>query len=320
MKVFYGTITDINYLVRALCLYRSLSAFLDDKVFGFYCLDDTSVRILEGLALPSSMVVPIAEIETSELRQARRNRAMNEYCWTCKPAILEDAIGRVGDVDWAVYLDSDMMAFSDPDMALAPEGVNAVITPHRFSSREFAAFETDVGAFNGGCVAFRNSDVGKQALEWWKDRCMEQCSNVPINGTYADQRYLNDLPKLFVGVDESQHIGLNAAPWNIQSYRVSQNGARVCLDDVELLLYHFQGLRIHGTRLYDLYPGNMKLGRAVRRLIYLPYIEQLRKTFAYLRAECEGFQFGIDPIMARPRRVLTQAKRFFLGLNNLALT
>ena len=52
MKVFYGTITDINYLVRALCLYRSFSAFLDGKVYGVYCLDDSSVRILEGLARP----------------------------------------------------------------------------------------------------------------------------------------------------------------------------------------------------------------------------------------------------------------------------
>jgi len=319
MKVFYGTTTDINYLVRALCLYDSFSSFLENKIFGFYCMDDESARVLESLALPSSVVVRISDIETPLLASLRGERARNEYCWTCKPVLIEDALWRIPDLGWAVYLDSDMMAFSDPDVGFPQTECNVVVTPHRFATKEFAAFEKDVGTFNGGCVAFRNSEVGKEAIRWWKERCIERCSNVPVEGTYSDQRYLNELPELFENVECSSHVGLNAAPWNIETYAVDCSGGNVCLNGTPLLLYHFQGLRIHGTGFYDLYPGNMKLTGDVRRCIYRPYIDRLKKTFARLRSECGDFRFGIDPLLSRPRRILTQTRRVLLGLNNLAL-
>lgn len=319
MKVFYGTTTDINYLVRALCLYDSFSEFLDNKIFGFYCMDDESARVLESLALPSSVVVRISKIETPLLARLRGERARNEYCWTCKPVLIEDALSRIPALEWAVYLDSDMMAFSDPDIALPQTECNVVITPHRFATAEFGTFEDSVGIYNGGCVAFRNSDIGKQAIRWWKDRCIDRCSNVPIDGTYSDQRYLNELPDLFENVESSSHVGLNAAPWNIEAYAVHSMDGTVFLDGTPLLLYHFQGLRIHGTGFYDLYPGKMKLTTDVRRFIYRPYIDRLKRTFAFLRNECGNFHFGIDPLLSNPRRVLTQFRRVLLGLNNLAL-
>lgn len=317
MNAFYATVIDRNYVPLGLNLYRSFERFLHNKTFGFFCVDDEAADLLRDLALPGGRIYAPDEFETTELRRLKAERAVNEYCWTLKATTLRTGLDIDPSIEWAVYLDSDMMAFSDPDVAL--DGNDAVVlAPHRFSSSKFHTYGPQVGRFNGGYAAFRNVKEGRAALTWWHNRCIEACPAIPTATAYADQKYLNALPELFGGIRESAHKGLNAAPWNIEGYRVSERENRAYVDDDPLLLYHFQGLNILGVRLYDLYTGPMRIPNAAERLIYRPYIRSLRKTFDLLRQQSPGYRTKMPPFTTR--NAIGQARRFLCGQCNLAYT
>ncbi len=313
----YATITDANYLVRAWALYRSLLPHLDDGLFAFYCVDDTSVEILSRLDPTKTLIVPHADFQLPELKRAYSNRNRSEYCWTTKPFLIRDLFARYPAAQWGMYLDSDMAAFADPKQALDLAGdADVLLTPHRFATPLHAAFETTVGHFNAGLAAFRRTTEGVRALDWWAERCLELCPAVPTPDAYADQKYLNRMPETVKTTHLSPHPGLNAGPWNIEAYRVTPGAVSPLLSGQELLIYHFQGLRIFGTRFFDCYPGNMQLPPDAMDLIYRPYTRRLKDSFAELAGASPGFRAGVQPV--RPHWVASQARRLVRGLNNLA--
>ena len=239
LTTFYATVIDRNYVPLGLNLYRSFEGYLHNKIFGFFCIDDEAADLLRSLDLRGAQVFAPGDFETTELRRLRADRAINEYCWTLKATVLRTGFTLDPSFEWGIYLDSDMMAFSDPDLALPSDG-SVVLAPHRFATAAFAAFEPSVGRFNGGYAAFRNSKEGNAALAWWHERCIESCPAIPTATAYADQKYLDVLPGSFSGIRETAHKGLDTAPWNIQGYRVSERNSRVYIDDDPLLLYHYQ--------------------------------------------------------------------------------
>lgn len=316
----YATITDINYLVRAWALFRSFEPWMADKLFVFYCVDDETVDVLRRLAPQRALIVPAAEFETTDLMTARDNRARNEYCWTCKPAVLTHAMKAVPDVAWAVYLDSDMLAFDDLDPPLAQAdkaGAALALTPHRFATPELRALAPEVGYFNAGYAAFRAGEEGLFALNWWQTQCLRACPNVPRDGLFADQKYLDQLPDLFRThvIDEA---GMNAAPWNVEANApptLTQGQIRV--GDDPLRLYHFQGLRILGRRWFDMHPGAERIDGILLRQIYGPYCQALARAYAEICRVIPGFAKGTKPFS--PRQWLSQLSRFVKRRSNLWL-
>jgi glycosyltransferase involved in cell wall biosynthesis len=281
-------------------------------------MDAESVKVLEKLSLPRAIVVPHEEFATQALEATRERRSMAEYCWTSKPVVLLHALGIAqSSWDWVIYLDSDMMLFGNANLVLSHTPIDFLITPHRFSQR-FVSFEKNVGLYNAGYAGFRNSSLGRRALDWWMNRCLEWCGSVPVAGKYADQKYLDELPQVFE-VKVPTFEGLNVAPWNVGNYIVRKNSGSVYMDDKQLLLYHFQGLRIHGTALFDMYAADMKLAPEVVRHIYHPYLRGLRRAFAKLRSVDPEFRYGIAPLSRYPKNVLHQMKAFLLGRCNLRL-
>lgn len=71
------------------------------------------------------------------------------------------------------------------------------------------------GEFNVGLVAFRNNKEGLAALQYWADSCLEWCSDIPEDGKYADQKYLENFSKVANGVVIDDRKGVNLAPWNL---------------------------------------------------------------------------------------------------------
>jgi hypothetical protein len=318
LQVRYATTLDKNFLARALCLYESWAEHVPSGEFGFYCMDSASVDILENLALPRAVVVRHEDFASKNLQSIRSSRSMAEYCWTSKPAILLHAVKQRPALDWVVYLDSDMMFFGNANNAVqSPKVTDFLITPHRFSP-DFESYRKSVGDYNAGYAAFRNSPRGRQALDWWEARCLEWCGAVPVEGKYADQKYLDQLPVLFES--EIPVIkGLNAAPWNINSYRCTVNQKKVLVDGDPLLIFHFQGLRIHGRHLYDLYSGNMKLSREVAEYIYHPYVRRLAHSIDQICRAGGERGWGIDSPVRMPRLIYRHGKRLLQGLSNLTL-
>lgn len=318
MKTFYAVITDHSYVARVLCLYRSLQPWLGDKRFGFFCIDDGAAELLEPLRLPYATVLRHAGFASAALKQAKLNRKLNEYCWTCKPAALQYAFTTWPELDWAVYLDGDMMAFDDPDLALAPHEAHILLTPHRYSPT-FVKWQAVAGVHNGGYAAFRNTLEGRAALGWWTERCLELCPAVPTRGVYADQTYLDNMPDKFVGVVGSEQKGLNAAPWNIENYRVAEREGGIYCDQDPLLIYHFQGMRLYGARLYDMYAADHRLPADVVRHIYRPHLQALAVATREVCTLEPDFRGGLQPFLTAPRTVWHQLRRALNRTNNLSM-
>lgn len=319
MKTLYAVTTDRAYVGRVLCLYRSLQPWLGNKCFGFFCMDDDAAALLEALRLPHSIVVRHAEFATPALKKVRPTRKMNEYCWTCKPAALQYALATWPELDWGVYLDGDMMAFGDPDLALARLQAQVLITPHRFAVEQFRIQEPETGTHNGGFAAFRNTPEGRAALDWWMERCVELCPAVRTRGVYADQTYLDHMLSKFPGVVASSHKGLNVAPWNVDGFHIAVRDGQVYCDEDPLLIYHFQGMRQYGLRFYDMYAGPHRLPEDAVRHIYRPHLKALVAAMREVRRLRPDYAGGVQPFLTAPKTIYHLFRHVAAGTSNLSL-
>lgn len=292
MASVYCTIFDSNYLARALVLHASLMRVNRSALFAFFCIDDCSADLLDRLQLERSIIVRHEEFSSPELKQIRPHRSRGEYCWTCKPVALLHLMARIPDAEWVVYVDTDMMFFSDPDAALPGPTAHYLLTPHRFH-HAFERSERQAGKHNAGYVAGRCSSIGKQAMTWWKDKCLASCSSIPTETTYADQKYLDEFSKHFLAGDSSSHKGLNAAPWNIENYQVTVDEDLVRVDDMTLLLYHFQGLQLFDDGTASLYIGDRYLPRDIQAAIYTPYMSEITRAYSSIRKMVPEFKDGL---------------------------
>ena len=106
---------------------------------------------------------------------------------------------------------------------------------------------------------------------------------------------------------------MNTAPWNIDAYSVNHTDGSVCVDEEELLIYHFQAFQIFGTRLYDCYRGPHRLPKKAVQYIYRPYIQQLRRALEMVRTVEPGFSRGMQRFLTGPsdvrRQVVSQVRR-----------
>jgi hypothetical protein len=312
----YTTIFTAGYLPRALALYSSFRKHNGSARFAFACMDEEAAAVLEILDLPGSLVYRENDFAGERLLALKGERGVGEYCWTAKPFALGHLLERHPETDWVVYVDTDMLAFGDPDVALSDIGqADFVLTPHRFT-KEFSSYAPSAGLYNAGYVAFRNSPVGRAALAHWTALCVESCSAIVTAETYADQKYLERLLTAFPSGAASHHPGLNAAPWNIGQYRLTSSAGRVRLNESPLLLYHFQSLRVFNGRWLDLYFGGRRLPASVRRMIYRPYLDALTRSYRRLQSVVAVDGLGMAPLPRHPSHWLAYAKYALLGHTN----
>ena len=308
----YSTIFDEAYLPRALALHASLMRVNTTARFAFFCIDEKSADLLETIAPERAIFIRHDQFSTPELMKIRAHRSRGEYCWTSKPIALRYLARTMTDADWLVYVDADMMFFSDPDLVLPDKDKHYMLTPHRFH-KAFKQYEHSVGDFNAGYMAARRSPKGLQVIDWWSARCIESCSVVPTKTTFADQKYLDQMPLLFPFGDVMPSLGLNAAPWNIESYRINVRNGHVYLGEYLLVLYHFQGLKVLSDSLVDLYGGNIRLSSSLRKLVYMPYIKRLMDAQKKLRL------FYPESVKTRPiklRQWIKLGAKLVLGHHN----
>jgi hypothetical protein len=314
MRSIYVTVVSYEYALLAISLVHALSSA--GKKCALYCIDDRGADLLEEVLPKSCVVFRPADYQDAKLVEIRKNRSDSEYCWTCKSVALEHILTQMPELDWAIYLDSDMMIFGDPDKALPTSSdAHVLLTPHRPSTPHFESFMQQAGHFNAGYIAFRASKDGLKALRWWREKCEESCSVRPDAQGYADQRYLDEFSELFNGVTLSENLGVNAAPWNISGKRITKKSDSVFIDNDELLIYHMQGFKKIGFGFYDLYSGELNLPASVRDFIYGPYIRHLERCSLLLSSDYAGPRMHSHS--RSTRAALREVKRKFQGLSNV---
>ncbi len=271
----FCTSFDRNYLVRGLALYRSLRRHCPDAELWALCLDSVSFEVLRRLALPGLRGVPLESLEDAipGLRQARTDRSLVEFYFTCTPLLPLHLLKGHPEMDQVTYLDADLFFFANP-AALLKSSAPILITGHRFS-KDLRHLERH-GLYNVGWLTFRREARALECLEHWGAQCLAWCRDMVEDGRYADQKYLDEWPARFP-VEVLPQKGANLAPWNLGNYGLHETPTGVLVDDEPLIFFHFQGFRRLARGLYD--PNLAVYGqhpnRLLRNAIFRPYIECL---------------------------------------------
>jgi len=283
----YCTCFDHRYLPRGLALIESLrhNGVVDD-IFVL-CFDGAAFDAMTRLAVPGVKLVTVAALEVAypDLTQARANRSLIEFYYTCTPAITEFAFMQTPEAQHTTYLDADLWFFANPDLVFAEIGDGATaIIPHNFAKKKKA--RERFGIFNVGWVTFARSEEGLRCLAWWRDRCIEWCYGRIDGKRFADQGYLGQFAEIAPSTKVIGHKGCNTAPWNIGNYRVRKRETGVFLDDDPLIFFHFHGVdrdfRFFYFDSHRLYGAPHSA--VIRNDIYRPYITRLLDKEALARA------------------------------------
>jgi hypothetical protein len=281
----YATLFDKNYLVRGLCLHATLSEHSsEDFMLYILAMDHETYMILkalEGVKLSNVEIISIEDLLQDEtIRTAKLNRTWQEFCWTMASVFCDRLLNR-GSLTNLTYLDADKAVYSDPKQIHEElVGSSIGITPHRLLP---ARRELEVnGIYNVGWVSFKRSPIGYECLNEWARMCLAWCYNRHEYGWFGDQKYLDAWPQKYKCCCHIiNHLGCNAAPWNISQYKVTGRDGNIYINEDKLVTYHFHEFKKKedGTFYYTGWPLQFE----VTELIYKPYCDLYMKIESELK-------------------------------------
>lgn len=283
----YCTYFDSGYLARGLALIESIRAHGDESPVWVMALDDAAWGYLENAALPGVHVLTVAALEASipELAPRKATRSRMEYYFTTTPLLIRWVMQQQPEPTAVAYLDSDLYFFDRPGLVFEALGAGSIgIIEHRYQPA-LAKSLAKYGRFNVGWVGFRPDQDGRACLDWWGASTLDWCRDVPDNGRYADQGYLDWFPSKFGGVEVLRSPGLNLAPWNTAGHSLRLDGGRVAVDGDPLVFFHFHGLKrtkkwwISAQLVY-----RAGTSAVLRDRVYAPYIRALERNTALVEA------------------------------------
>ena len=292
----YCTYFDRSFLLQGLTLASSLRQHDAESVLWVLCLDDFTADYLTEIGDDRLRPLPLSALEAAdrELCSVKSRRSPVEYYFTLSPCWPRYLLRKHPEIDRITYVDADMFFFSSPQEIFAEmDTASVLVTEHRYPHhlRHHVRF----GNFNVGLLSFRNDDVGRDCLNWWRLRCLDWCYDRAENGKYGDQKYLDEWPERYgARLCVLQRRGANLAPWNWSQYRFSFEGDRLLVGGAPLELFHFARFAaLQGTRLFQ--SGQLEYGVMpwrIRQWIYGRYWRALQESRAQVRAARPGFDFA----------------------------
>lgn len=307
-----------HYLFKVVCLIKSFLKYHSASRFWFFAMDEETEMNMRHFNFRGIEIFNARIFDVPQLLAVKDFRNTWEYSQTCKPFALQYVMSKVENHDWVIWIDSDMMFFASAQNMVPSLNISVFVTPHRYTSL-FAHFEKLVGYINAGLLGFRKDHIGIAALAWWAERCLEWCGSTHEKNRFADQKYAESFKELFSShVYEMNNLGVNAAPWNAIERNVYQEDNSVYIDREPLVLYHFQGLRIINSFIFDLYADErIRLPKSLRKLIYKPYAIALQDAIDDVLSISNSYRYGFEDFNLK--LILREIKKILLGKSNLFL-
>lgn len=275
----FCTLFDSNYLSRGLALYYSLEQHCPAFKLYIFAFDDRAYKILNAMTLQHAVIISLREFEDEKLLAVKPTRNRAEYCWTSTSSTILYVLDHY-QVESCTYLDADLFFYSSPEPIFTEMGEQSILlTEHRYSPQYNK--EVKSGKYCVQFVTIKNDERGRQALEWWRDRCLEWCYAYYEDGKFGDQLYLDDWTERFRGTHVLQHQGGGLASWNVQQYDFHQENGRLTGKHIRtgetfpVIFYHFHYLRFYTNGKVEL--GRRVLTQQVFDIFYKPYIRRLRE-------------------------------------------
>lgn len=277
---YFCTLFNKSYQYHAQSLYSSILKNHQEFKLFLFCMDDDSYDYFFKLSLEKAQLVRVDQLEASfpELLEAKGNRRMVEYFFTCTPAVCNYVFKHFEYVDELVYLDADIYFFDSPETIFDEIGESSIsIIAHRFKGLNW--IRNVYGYYNVGWISFKRDGEGIKCLKEWFRNCLEWCFDKLTLKRFADQKYLNRWPTDYKNVCIIKNVGANAAPWNIGNYKVKRGKGKILLNGSPLIFYHFAGLKKINNAFYTTCSTYLNFLRGiVKRDIYCFYLRELFKN------------------------------------------
>jgi hypothetical protein len=319
----FCVIAGKEYCIKIMAVYESLAKNSDNFNLWVCCTDAITHKFLNEKNLKNMHLIRVEEIENDQLRAVKQERMINEYCWTLKSFLIEYIL-KNNDIEQVLYCDGDIYFFSNPASIFNEWGSASIfLTPQR----DLDWVEQKYGKYQAGIIGFRKDEIGLSAVQWWKDRCIEWCGVVENNGRFGDQKYLDQLPKMYDNVRISSNLGVNAAPWNIiynNDFNVSLQGDNVFINNDPLVAYHFSCITIYDSDKYDLWSMHqLNIQKEIMNYIYVPYLDLLEKLIKNYQNSYPGIIKATlstkDFLQAKTKYQSTKLKKRMIKYNNYLL-
>jgi len=286
---FITTYFDDNYLHKGLSLIESI--INDDTLSNYQILilylGDLDLTDLRKI-FTNKRIHIINETDLNKyfprLKIAKLNRTLIEYYFTITPFLIKFTLEQKCEKNsFCFYLDADTFVFKTENRFNSIlKTCDIALSPHNFNKIGEKIY-IKYGKYNVGLIGVRNNPMGQSFSTWWANSCFDWCKDFVLDGKFADQGYLNDVPKLFNNVKIINELGLIAGPWNISSNKVSSQLNEIYIDGYKLGLFHFHGLK----KINNFYStGELLYGNftnaIIKNLIYKKYIEIIEKNYKKL--------------------------------------
>lgn len=289
----YCTYFDKNYVCQGITVYESLKRLSSSEfLLWILCLDDTSYEILRRMNLSNTKLINNNQLMDIIQRQrlAFSSRTMLEYYYTCTAALIQYSFEIGDNVNSVTYIDADLYFFSDPEAIFKENPMAQVIIIEHGGKHCSLEYDAGYGRFNVCIVHFERGNDGIACLNWWADQTFKSTSLVE-EGIYGDQKYLDEFPLRFKNVHIVKNIGICPAPWNVGDYDILNVNGDISLSENKLIAFHFARFSILGSHTF-IPVRRVKLTNEIIKLIYLPYMINLRECYKMVKAIYPRFKFS----------------------------
>lgn len=226
---------------------------------------DIWVCIVDGLAttqsdkLESSGVhtMTLADLEIRNQHQMLVAYSTIELCSSLKPYVIEKLLDMGYEQVW--FCDSDLYFYNPIDLDDLLVQHSILVTPHitriqNLKSAWAARRILQTGIVNLGFIALTKK-FPNYALSWWKAKMFDQCLNLPEQGIFFDQRWMDLLLSTVPDAYCFRGTQANVAFWNLAERQLQISDKRVMADGQPLQFVHFSGVPIDSSKLtQELFP------------------------------------------------------------------
>ena len=286
VNTYYFSLSDEQFLPRALSMADSFRQHNPASRLVIYCLDDISeIQKSAFRRIDVDLISLHTTLGNEFLEDLKAHRSLLEFVWTLPSLLLNNLVTGNHDYSYFVYLDADIYFYSSLQGILDELPKDSIsVVEHRFSKRLGLAFPHS-GRFNVSWVGIPNTKLGLECAKKWSNQCLELCPDVPIvidgKVIYGDQKYLDDWPDMFrdkLFIINNKGFGL--APWNYENYTIT-NDIPIQVDNQNLIFFHFS------SHQYGFFAAS-KMGELYRTknfpvMIYKLYEDSLSKSTKELK-------------------------------------
>lgn len=286
MTTILCTLYNSLYLDKGLVLYDSLCECAKDFKLYVLCMDDKCYEVLIDLNQEHHIPVRMSDFEAGDdaLLEAKGNRSMGEYCWTCSSSFIRYVLKHYGE-NSCTYIDADMYFYNDPQMLIEEmmnAGKSVMVVPHRFPKEKESQAAT-VGLYCVEFNTFLNNEESIEVLEYWRGRCLECCSNLGDGIHWGDQKYLEELVSHYNCVHICTNDGAGLAPWNVYSYKplTKIDVLRYMPSNsiIHLVFFHYQSIVYINNHLVDVCLKK-DVDKKIIENLYRPYLLAIQRKKA----------------------------------------